>query len=327
MTDRDQRYARTAARRVAFVVGLSAATVLGIVGLIIVATMLSSSRVAPTPPGEHSGPDNRWEDRVLDLGGILPLVIALVLVGVGVLACVAWYASRRAAEPMEHALRVQREFVADASHELRTPLTTLNSRLQLAEHRLERGGDVAGALAEARRDASALDDVLTDLLQAAEFAGGPPPVGAHCIVWQAAVQASETIRPQAEERQVALSLQIPSSLAAAAESKAMTRALTALLDNAVRHSPRGGAVLVAGHIEGGWAAVRVSDQGGGVPEGEREEIFRRFHRQDGAQTPRRGFGLGLALVRGIAERFGGDVAVERTGSTGSTFLLRLPRAD
>ncbi|OJU42286.1 MAG: hypothetical protein BGN97_01630 [Microbacterium sp. 69-10] len=103
------------------------------------------------------------------------------------------------------------------------------------------------------------------------------------------------------------------------------RAVIALLDNAVRYSPDGASVQLTATPTGRRAEIRVADHGPGLGDMDPERVFERFARST-ASTERRGFGLGLALVRDIANRFGGSVEVERTSPTGTTFLLTLPRA-
>jgi signal transduction histidine kinase len=101
-----------------------------------------------------------------------------------------------------------------------------------------------------------------------------------------------------------------------------SRALVALLDNAVRHSPPGGTVTESARSTGRDVEVRVADRGAGIQGIVADRLFDRFVRTD--DTVRRDFGLGLALVRDIAARFGGDVTVDRTSTEGTTFLLTLP---
>jgi len=105
----------------------------------------------------------------------------------------------------------------------------------------------------------------------------------------------------------------------------LTRLCVALIDNAVYHSPRGAVVAVTATTAGHGIEVRVADQGPGIRPEDRARIFERFAR--GPETGRRrGFGLGLALVKDVASRVGGSVEVERTSPAGTTFLLSLPAA-
>ncbi|MGN7978467.1 sensor histidine kinase [Microbacterium sp. 22195] len=304
-------------------VGIASAAVVTAVTATIITALLTASRPGPRP---HGRPGEPLGDRILDLDDVLPVVIAMGVIGVLLLGVIAWYASRRASEPLAEALGVQRAFVADASHELRTPLTTLNSRIQLAEHRLRQGEDVGRVLADMRADAAVMDAVLTDLLLAAETAGArDSDATASASVFEALQEAAAVIGPRAAERGVRVDVQAPADLRVAAEQTALMRAVIALLDNAVRYSPDGASVQLTATPAGRRAEIRVADHGPGLGDMDPERVFERFARST-ASTERRGFGLGLALVRDIANRFGGSVEVERTSAAGTTFLLTLPRA-
>jgi signal transduction histidine kinase len=319
--DRD-RVQRSAVRTGMWVGIASAAVVTGVTATII-AALLFASRPGPHP---HGRPGEPLGDRILDLDDVLPVVITVAAVGVVLLAVVAWYASRRASQPLAEALGVQRAFVADASHELRTPLTTLNSRIQLAEHRLRQGEDVESVLKDMRRDAAVMDAVLSDLLLAAETAGTrEEDADAVASVRDALQDAATLIVPRGADRGVRIDISSPEDLLVAADPTALLRAVIALLDNAVRHSPDGAAVHLSAVAAGRRAEIRVADEGPGLGEIGAERIFERFARSPAA-SERRGFGLGLALVRDIANRFGGSIAVEHTSPQGTTFLLELPRS-
>lgn len=338
------RAGQKAPLKVSLAVGAASAIAIALLTVIIVGLVWRRSRIevtalsGGTPPGVQGGRGGRgergghdphgvlWYERVVDLGDIVPLIVLLGLLSVLVVSLIAWWATRRANQPIERALEIQRAFVADASHELRTPLTTLNSRIQLAEHRLERGGDVQEALGQARADAGAMDDVLTDLLTAAEAAGGAGG-GQPTSVLQSASAAIQQVGLQAADADVTIKTAIPADAWVLAEDVALKRALIALLDNATRHSPAGSTITVAAQTapRSKFVNILVSDHGPGIMEADPNRLFERFARvSEGGK--RRGFGLGLALVRDIAGRFGGDVYISQTGPGGTTFCLQLPKA-
>jgi signal transduction histidine kinase len=313
-----------AALRVGVSVGAASAAIVGLITVITVAAVLASSR--PRPGDDGPGRHDEVLERVVDVSDVLPVAVALGIAGVIVLGLIAWYAARRAATPLAEALAVQRAFVADASHELRTPLTALTSRIQLAQRRQQRGDDVTAVLQDLRRDAASLNDVLTDLLTAAETAGARAVrEDASAVVADAIGAAMETIRPRADEAGVRLTAAADPRLRAGIEQAALTRAILALLDNAVRHSPAGGLVAVSAEPSARRVEIRVSDQGAGISGIDPARVFDRFAHASG-DGPGRGFGLGLALVRDIADRFGGTVEVESTSTAGTTFRIILPSA-
>ncbi|GAA5207114.1 sensor histidine kinase [Microbacterium kyungheense] len=323
----DRRRVQQAAVRTGLWVGAASAGVVAIVTIVIVSVVLATARPERRPPHGFDG-DGPGGPQVVDVDDVVPVAIAVGLLGVVLLGLIAWYVSRRAAQPLADALEVQRRFVADASHELRTPLTTLTARIQLAQHRVDRGGDVDAVLAQLRHDAAVMDAVLTDLLVSAESAGArPQDASATVSVAEAARDAIRVIEPRASERGVTLVAEALPALHAGAEATSLTRALVALLDNAVRYSPPGSVIAVRARRAGRRIEVRVSDQGTGITGIDPEHLFERFARSDAPEADgRRGFGLGLALVSDIATRFGGSVRVESTSGDGTTFLLELPDA-
>jgi signal transduction histidine kinase len=280
-------------------------------------------------------------ERARLLGGLLAAgALALVAaVGVGALS------GRQTASGLVGALRRQRQFVADASHELRTPLTVLSTRAQLLARHLasapvdeETRRVLSADVSRLLSDSSGLADVVEDLLAASE----PAADGAACADLRAvAGDAVADLAVLGRERGVVLGLvpladgEAPSGVTAgegavwvAAGAPPLRRSLVALIDNAVRHSPPGGAVTVACGRRGGRGVATVSDTGPGIPEGVRNSVFDRFASEgrpgDGGTGTRRRYGLGLALVADTVHRLSGDIAVE-TGPSGTTFTLVLPR--
>ncbi|GAA1694992.1 hypothetical protein GCM10009808_10150 [Microbacterium sediminicola] len=318
----DRRRVQRAALAVGAWVAAASALVITIGVGILVALILARARVesdeAPGSGGHHGGDGDVL---VVDVDNVLPWVIGLGLIGVIVLSLVAWYAARRSVRPLSDALRLQRNFVADASHELRTPLTTLTSRIQVAQLRLERGGDVAEALERLRTDAATMNDVLTDLLLAAEGAHDTSAVTDVAAGVAAAVTA---LQPLADGAGVTITSSAE-SVAVRMPEATFTRVLVAVLDNAIQHSPADGTVSVSAASERGALVLRISDQGPGVDAGDVERIFERFARAR-ESGKRRGFGLGLALVRDILARYGGRIEVASTSPAGTTFAITLPSA-
>ncbi|MGN8025125.1 sensor histidine kinase [Microbacterium sp. 22242] len=331
----DRERVRRSARQIGLWTGIASAVVIaagvGILIVVIVATSRplgdDAGRLGPGLPGGRLGGGNP-DHVVVDVDRVLPWVILLGVAGVAVLGLIAWFTARRAVAPLEVALRAQRDFVADASHELRTPLTALSSRVQILQRRVARGEPIDDALERLRHDTAAMDDILTELLLAAQADQGPAE-SAVADAAEAVRAAAELLQPVAEGSGVGIETSVAPGIAVAVPPVTLTRLCTALLDNAVQHAPPGSAVTIgAARGEGGhrFAELRVADRGPGVRAEDRERIFTRFAR--GPETGRkRGFGLGLALVRDVANRYGGSVGIESTSEAGTTFVLRLPLAD
>jgi signal transduction histidine kinase len=107
------------------------------------------------------------------------------------------------------------------------------------------------------------------------------------------------------------------------DARRIVEVLENLLSNAVKYSPQGGAVAVEVGREKDDAVVRIRDEGLGVPEAERDQIFERFFRTSVAK-PYGGVGLGLYISREIVTRMGGTIELESSGSEGSVFRIALP---
>lgn len=321
MIDDDRQRVRRAARSVGLYVGIASAIIIAAGVGILVAVIIATSRREGEDRGAGWPGRGPGDDFVVDVDRVLPVVLILGVGGVALLGVVAWFAARRSVRPLASALRQQRNFVADASHELRTPLTTLTSRIQLVQRRRARGEPFDDTLVELRADAAMMNDVLNDLLISAEASAVKSEQAADAV--EAANVATASLRPLADESGVRLSVVAAGPVMVELVSVTLVRVLVALVDNAIQHSPRGGTVTVSVSREGAHAAVRVTDEGAGLAGIHPDQVFERFARSNESGR-RRGFGLGLALVRDVTVRAGGSATIEQTTSAGTTFLIRLP---
>jgi signal transduction histidine kinase len=217
---------------------------------------------------------------------------------------------------LEAGARRQREFIADASHELRTPLAAMRAELEVALAH----ADTAQWQPTARRllaDQRQLEQLSTDLLTLArlEDTGGhrnAEPLDLASIV-AVEVDAITTVELETHVRPV----QVQGSAAD------LTRLVRNLVDNATRYADRRIAVSLC--KEGGAAVLRVDDDGAGVPGPDRERVFERFTRLDDSRTRAGGgVGIGLAVVRRVAESYGGSVAIGDAPLGGARFEVRIP---
>ena len=211
-------------------------------------------------------------------------------------------------------LASQKSLLANASHELRSPLARIRMGLELL-------GDASGqAVAQRRlaieRNLQELDMLIDEILLASRLDSQEADIGTFEPVDLVGLAAEECARVQA------LLQDPPAHLSVPGVSKLLRRALRNLLENANRHG--GGQVHLQLRQEAGFAVVDVLDQGPGVPLALRERIFEPFYRLPGASEKDGGVGLGLALVKSIAQRHGGSVLCRNRPEGGSCFSLRLP---
>lgn len=218
---------------------------------------------------------------------------------------------------IEQTLTAQRDFLANASHQLRTPLTGLRLRLEALSVSGASGADAA--LAEADRLNMLVDDLLT-LVRA----GVAPVRGERTDLDAAVTEAVDRWSMGAAETRHTLVLRPaapPGAVAAGADDVAMV--LDNLIENALKYSPPGSTVTVTTDREDGSGVIRVSNDGPGVADEDRERLFERFYRgHGGAAAP--GTGLGLAIVAEVVSRWGGSVHLEPDLPT--TFVVRFPAA-
>lgn len=271
---------------------------------------------------------NRHEEMV-DIGGLDIIVggIVIGLLAVGLAGTLGILATRRAVAPLVDALARQRRFVADASHELRTPLAILDTRLQVLERDLSPDDPHQPLVQELRGDSRNVINVVNDLLDAVDVTATAATAPVH--VTPIIEGALASMRMLAQDRGVVLALERTSddSVALIAEPS-LHRALVALIDNAIKHTPTGGSVRVDTAGERGLTLISVADEGAGIRGIDASHVFDRFARSsdavDGGGNARTGFGIGLSLVQDTVGRFGGTVEVTSTSGTGTVMTLRLP---
>ncbi|HEX5116401.1 MAG TPA: HAMP domain-containing sensor histidine kinase [Pseudonocardiaceae bacterium] len=281
-------------------------------------------------------PDGDVVQAVLDLSAdhaerarLLEAYLISGAVGLVVASVIGLWLGRRAVAPLAEALALQRRFVADAGHELRTPLTLLSTSAQFAQRALGPDPDVETARSDVDRlvaDTAHLTAVLDDLLLAAD------PRQAHVdevVAMNDLVEDTvESARPLAERHGVALAWVDDGGRSAVLGSPAsLRRAVTALLDNAIRHAD--GSVCATVGVDGGDVVVDVHDDGPGVAPEVMVTMFNRFATvpSGGRPVAPRRYGLGLALVSEVAAQHGGGVSVVDSGRRGATLRLRLPATE
>lgn len=228
---------------------------------------------------------------------------------------------------LDEAFEAQRNFIQEASHELRNPLAVMRTNLDVtladpdaSPEELRKTAAVVSNSAE--RMSHLVDDLVV-------FARHETPAVEHEPVDLAAVlhTVSAEFQVPAEARGIDLERAAEPGLWVVADRQALRQALANLLANAVRLAPEGSRIRVAAGTERGWVWMAVEDQGPGIADDEQERIFQRFYRGDLREARSDGrSGLGLAIVRQVAEAHGGEARVASEPGRGSTFSVWLPAA-
>jgi two-component system, OmpR family, sensor kinase len=218
----------------------------------------------------------------------------------------------------------KQQLVADASHELRTPLATMLSELDVALTYEELQPEAAAVLESAREEVLRMTRIVENLLTLARADAGRLGLLRRPLELRpVANEAVAGLRELASERGVRVAVEGDGEVVVG-DGERLRQVLTNLVENAIKHSPSGGKVVVATWHDGSKAGVTVSDRGPGIPEADRERVFERFYRVDSAR--RRGdggSGLGLAICRTIVDAHGGRIWVTSGDGEGSSFSFAL----
>jgi signal transduction histidine kinase len=219
----------------------------------------------------------------------------------------------QALDRLEQGIRLQREFTADAAHELRTPLAVLRARVETMPQQ--------EALGAVKVDIQAMTHVVNQLMEMAEVEGVNSAASASVDLRATSADVAAMLAEMAIRQNKAIAL-IGSEgpVLVRGDAGMIFQAVRNLVENAIKHTAPGTTVELDVSADG---RVAVMDRGPGVPEKDREFIFRRFWRAD--RNPTQGTGLGLAIVARIAEIHGGSVTVTNRPGGGAVFTLQFAR--
>ncbi|MBV8170509.1 MAG: HAMP domain-containing histidine kinase [Candidatus Eremiobacteraeota bacterium] len=249
------------------------------------------------------------------------------IVGVVLIGIASYFVAQAALRPLEQAIALQRQFTNDASHDLRTPLAVIRMETSAALHsRTPMPPDIAECLRIIDEQTQRMDRLIEQLLTLAhvdaDSALNREPTDLRHLV----SGVVRDLRPLADAKEIALSVARSDPALVLGDELKLSQLVANLVDNAIKYSPNSASVSVSVWQQRDAAFIAVSDTGEGIRAGDRENVFRRFHRVDSVRSPngRGGHGLGLPLCRWIARAHGGDVFVDSREGEGSTFTVRLP---
>jgi len=233
----------------------------------------------------------------------------------------------QAAVAIENArLFEQSDLISEVVHELRTPVTSIvgyAQMLKLPDIPDQSKQQFAEII---RREAARLGNMVNDFLEWARLESGRVRLAKERVDMRAV--AEETIlvmRPQADQRDITMSLQTPDEIPViAGDSKRLKQVLLNLVSNAVKYNCDGGRVGVGIAVSAEMLRVSVSDTGPGIAAEDLPHIFQRFYRVAGTEEQVKGTGLGLCIAKQIIEMHGGEMDVESQLGVGTTFSFTLP---
>ena len=219
----------------------------------------------------------------------------------------------------------RREFLTNVAHELRTPLMAAGGYLQILQKGMLNGQQLNTAINTVSRNVEHIASLVNDILFLQEIELVLPEFQAVDMV-EVTRAVMDKYAKKAEECRVRLKVRNErGALKVAGDSKSLERAMTALVDNAIKFSPRGGAVEICFHARGDQLSVAVEDHGIGIAPENRTKIFDRFyHLEKSGDDLFGGLGIGLAITRQVIEQHHGKLVVESRPGHGSIFTILLP---
>lgn len=257
--------------------------------------------------------------QILDIVLILS-ALAVIIAGLVILT--------RAMRRERRANELKSEFISNVSHELKTPLSIISMFGELLSMGRTKSPEQATEYAEIiRRESVRLSRLIDNVLDFAKIEKGMDELElAEGDVGEVVTNAIELCGHRADRAEMDLSLEIDPDLPTArVDANALTLAVLNLVDNAIKYAAEGERIEVSVRGAGDRIVLEVRDFGPGIAEDEQQAIFERFYRARAVRLePIRGSGIGLALVKHIAEQHGGGLSVESEEGHGATFRLWIP---
>ena len=220
----------------------------------------------------------------------------------------------------------RRNLIADVAHELRTPVADIKAYLEaIHDGLMEPNGSNLDSIYE---DINLLSRLINDLqLLALADAGRLGLIRRPESITQVVSNVVTSMRPQFEGKQIVVKLELPDLPQVEIDAQRISQVLRNLLDNAVRHTPGGGAISVILRETSGNIEVSVSDTGEGIPAEDLPHLFERFYRVDKSRARHTGgSGLGLTIAKRLVEAHGGMITFQSEVGNGSRFSFTIPRS-
>jgi signal transduction histidine kinase len=230
---------------------------------------------------------------------------------------------------LEQSFEQLRRFTSDASHELRTPLAAIRS---VGEVGLQKGATAAGyrdIIGSMLEEANKLTRLVDSLLTIARADAGQTQFERSAFpANDLARECASLFEALLEENGQYLAVHVSGNPMFYGDWLLLRQALVNIVDNAIKHTPRGGTITIRVREAGTDVSIEVEDTGPGIPKDQLERVFDRFYRvEEGRSRDSGGTGLGLSIAQWNVRVHGGHVTVDSDEGRGSTFAIVLPRAE
>ena len=228
---------------------------------------------------------------------------------------------------LDQSFETMRRFVQDASHELRTPLAVIRGEADVALSRDRAAGEYRESLATIQQESQRLSRLVDDLLNLARADAGRVQLRVEQLYLNDLLaECCRSVQPLAAARNIELQCRCAGDVPFRGDEGLLRRMVINLLDNAVRYTPPGGRVEATLEAQGADVRIRIADTGIGIAPEASQRVFERFYRADPSRSRQHdGFGLGLSIVKWIAESHHGQVELTSKPGEGSTFTVHLAR--
>lgn len=224
-------------------------------------------------------------------------------------------------EHLEQSFEAEAQFTADASHELRTPVSVIKSACEYAERYGETPDEYRETIGMIHRQADKMSLLIGQLLSITRLDQGTDTGHWERVDLSGLVR---TVCAEADWPRERLILEAEDQVSAQADAALLARLLQNLVENAFKYGKPEGHVWVTLYRAEGEIRLEVKDDGIGIPQEQQEKVWQRFYQVDPSRSAGNGAGLGLAMVRKIAQAHGGSMTLESIPGLGSTFTLHLP---
>jgi signal transduction histidine kinase len=268
-------------------------------------------------------PTTYRDDALQKLKITAALLAPVLLLGLGLTSYVV---SDAATAPIRENLLLLKQFVADASHELNTPLSIVHARAEVLEKKLTRSGFETDDLQLISAASERMERIVNDLMLLAEIEGTIEHHREENVEVNDILDRIITeFQPKFNDKGITLQLTGSEKTTVRASEQSVQRMIANLVENAWRYTERDGRVILRVTHDGGFAKIEVEDTGIGIPNESLPFIFERFYRVDESRSRASGgSGLGLSIVKALAESHKGHVNVRSKPGAGSTFTVFLP---